>query len=341
MSGIIEDPFFKQYKKYSFILDLPLYAIYSYFYTPIEGYEHNSSCENEIVYKDVHTTKIREVCKSIKEHLPNLQGLKETHELSDVNKVCEYYSYWIYDKIKHINNSHDNIQSLYNAINTLKSRNNLDNKCSNIENYKISADKFNEKKELFFHTENLFLIEKKYNKIQNKDSSLYEKYLEECAEYYKKIMLNNYCKNKEDYKSELINFSTNFNRTKNFLKEQNVQIPLEDLKSPDIFECTPASKIHRGGGDDSLDGDVDDAGTDPGTIAGTGLGISFVILLSYVFLYKFKGYQNFIRPLIEKEKNLLNNLEDENNEIIQIPDPNRMNLDNTSYNINYHYAQDY
>ncbi|SBT73596.1 PIR protein [Plasmodium ovale] len=341
MSGIVEDPFFKQYKKYSFILDLPLYAIYSYFYTPIEGYVHNSSCENEIVHNDVHTTEIREVCKTIKVHLPNLQGLKETHELSDVNKICEYYSYWIYDKIKHINNSHDNIQSLYNAINILKSSGSLAKKCSNIENYKISADKFNEKKELFFHTENLFLIEKKYNKIQNKDSSLYKKYLEECAEYYKKIMLNNYCKNKEDYKSELTIFSTNFNNTKTFLNGQKKQIELEDLKSPETFECTPASKIPIDGEQDSLVGDVGGAGTDPGTIAGTGLGISFVMLLSYVFLYKFKGYQNFIRPLIEKEKKLFNNLEDEDNEIIEIPDPNHMNLDNTSYHIKYNSAQDY
>ncbi|SBS92993.1 hypothetical protein POVCU2_0084160, partial [Plasmodium ovale curtisi] len=54
----------------------------------------------------------------------------------------------------------------------------------------------------------------------------------------------------------------------------------------------------------------------------------------------FKGYQHFIRPLIQKEKKLLSNLEDEDNEIIQISDPNQMNLDNTSYHVNYS-AHDY
>lgn len=209
--------------------------------------------------------------------------------------------YWIYDKIKHINSSRDDIQNLYEAIHFLNLLNSLNGNCSNIRDFNISEDKFNKKKELFFHTENLFWIEKIYSTIVFSDSSFYGKYLNECAKYYKKFMLDNYCKNKVDYKSELLDFSTKFNRTKKFLQGQNIQIALEDLKSPETFDCTLESKNpeegpaashphdpqnHRGGEQDALIGDVDSADTNTGTIAGTGLGISFVMLLSYFFLYK-------------------------------------------------------
>ncbi|SBT83966.1 PIR protein [Plasmodium ovale] len=321
----------------------------------MEGHER-SSCEYKISENLAHSNYIRQVCKNIETHLSQLKNLISTIHLADVAKGCEYLGYWIYDKIKHINSSRDDIQNLYRAINYLNLLNGLNGKCSNIRDFNISEDKFNKKKELFFHTENLFWIEKKYSTIISSDPSLYGKYLDECAKYYRKFMLDYYCKNREDYKSELVDFSTNFNRTKNFLKEQKIQIVLEDLKSPETFDCTLESKIpeeegpvashphdpqnHRGGEQDALIDDVDSAGTNPGTIAGTGLGISFVMLLSYFFLYKFKGYQHFIRPLIQKEKKLLSNLEDEDNEIIQISDPNQMNLDNTSYHVNYS-AHDY
>ncbi|SBT73791.1 PIR protein [Plasmodium ovale] len=346
MSAQIKDSFFEKYEtQYPFLLELPLHGIYTMlhkFYT--ESYE-DSPCKSQILDNSEHSSDIHQVCKVLQKYLPEIRGFLETHKLYDLSKGCEYLNYWIYDKIKHINRSRDNIQSLYNAINILKSSNSLNDKCSNIQDFHISADKFNEKKDLFFHAENLFWIKKKYSEIQHHDSRLYEKYLEVCAEYYKKIMLNNYCKNKEDYKSELTTFSTNFNNTKTFLNVQKKKIELENLKSPETFECTLESKIpeggpdashpddlqnHRGGERDALVSDIGGTGTDPGTIAGTGLGISF-----------FKGYQNFIRPLIEKEKKLFNNLEDEDNEIIEIPDPNQMNLDNTSYHINYHSAQDY
>ncbi|SBT84407.1 PIR protein [Plasmodium ovale] len=354
MSALDEDPFFKKYgQKYSFLLELPLYAIYSILHNAYTLTYEDPLCESEIHNNSVHSNEIRQVCKVLQEHLPELEGLIQTHELDDVNKVCEYFNFWIYDKVKHINNSYDNIQSLYNAINTLQSSGSLANKCSNIKNFKISADKFNEKKELFFHTENLFLIQKKYNKILNNDSSLYEKYLEECAEYYKKIILNNYCKNNEEYKSELIYFNNKYNKTKNYLKSQGIAITLEDLQSPELYKCSSEAKSGAEEPDSprlvdrqNLDGGYpssevstsDGTTTDPGTIAGTGLGISFVIFLSYLFLYKFKGYQTFTRPVIKKGKKMLNNLEDEDNEFFHISEPNQINLDSISYHLIYNSA---
>ncbi|SBT84328.1 PIR protein [Plasmodium ovale] len=343
-----KDSFFKKYEEeYPFLLDLPLYSIYSYFYTLyIEGYE-NATCKYQIDDSRAHATDIRQVCKSLEIYFSHLQGLVDAHSLIDITKGCEYLGYWIYDKIKHIKSPRDNVTNLYTAIDTFMLGRGLKDKCSNIKDLDISEDKFNKKKELFFHAENLFWIEKEYNPLHKSNSSLYVKYLSECAKYYDEIRLNEYCKKNEEYKPELIYFNTIFNNTKKSLQERGVQIILEDLQSPDLSKCSPEAKsVSHGQADSALrtehprnpySGYPNDevvtthgATNDPGTIAGTCLGTSF-----------FKGYQNIIRPLMEKKKQLLNNLEDENNEFIQIPDPNQTNLDNISYHINYHSGQDY
>ncbi|SBT56385.1 PIR Superfamily Protein [Plasmodium ovale wallikeri] len=357
MSVLNEDPFFKKYgQKYTFLLELPLYAMYNMlhmFYT--ETYE-DSPCKIQIYYNNDHSSDIHRVCKVLQMYLPELLSFQETHELRDLSKGCEYLSYWIYDNIKHINDPRENIRSLYDAINTFKLGRGLNDKCSNIKYFKISEDKFNKKKELFFHTENLLWIEKKYNPLHDKNSSLYKEYLDECAKYYKEIFLNNYCKNKKEYESELIDFKDKFNSTKKYLKSKGIQIILDDLQSPDLSKCSPEVKSPSVRLDDSqlqdlqnpgngqqeaMVADIDGPTTDPGTLVGTGLGISFVMFLSYLFLYKFRGYQNFILPLINKKKKMFNNLEDEDNEFFHIPDPNQINLDNTSYHINYNSEQDY
>ncbi|SBT84215.1 PIR protein [Plasmodium ovale] len=303
-----------------------------------------------------HASEIRQVCKAAEKYFSELRSLINTYESVDITKGCEYLGYWIYDKIKHIESPRDNVTNLYKAIDTFMLGRGLKDICSNIKDFNISEDKFKKKKELFFHSENLFWIEKKYNLLHDSNSSLYVKYLSECAKYYDEIRLNEYCKKNEEYKSELIYFNTNFNSTKKYLKDQGIEITLDDLKFPDLSKCSLEANSHVRGSDSFHDdlplnpgsghqvpqvSDIGDSGTDPGTIAGTGLGISFVMLLSYLFLYKFKGYHHFIRPLIEKKTNTFNNLEDADNEFIQIPAENQMNLDNTSYNMNYHSSQDY
>ncbi|SBT74333.1 Plasmodium vivax Vir protein, putative, partial [Plasmodium ovale] len=212
MSPQVKDHFFEKYEKdYPFLLELPLYAIYIHFHrNDIHGHELHSSCESQIKNENAHTSEIRQVCKAVQTYLLQLDGLKDTFRLKDVSKTCEYLNYWIYDKIKHIKNSRDNIKNLYNTINP-KSVHDLSDGCSNIKDFDISEDEFNRKKELFFHAENLYWIEKKYITIPTKYSSFYEKYLVKCAEYYNEIMLNTYCKNNDEYKLELKNFSTNFN----------------------------------------------------------------------------------------------------------------------------------
>ncbi|SBT55620.1 PIR Superfamily Protein [Plasmodium ovale wallikeri] len=352
MSPEVNDPFFEKYEKdYPFLLELPLYAIYIQFHRNVmHGYQQHSSCDSQIKDENAHTNDIRQICKSVQTYLPQLKGMNDTFSLKDVSKTCEYLSYWIYDKIKYINNSPDNIKNLYNTINPT-STHGLSHECSNIKDFKIPADEFNKKKELFFHAENLYWIENKYSTIKNDDSTLYRKYLVKCAEYYNEIMRDNYCKGKGNYKSELTVFSTNFNKTKNFLNTNGIQIKIEDIKSPGIFECTPKEKSREGGPDAQLDGHLqnpysghpnDDVGTtDPVTIAGTSLGIFSVMFLSYLYLHKFRVYQNFIRPLLQKKMKMLNNIEDDDNEFLQIPEHDQMNLDNTSYRVNYHSAQDY
>ncbi|SBT83489.1 PIR protein [Plasmodium ovale] len=339
----------------SFLKDLTERVYFEHLLT--EGRE-NVSCTYQIDDKQAHASDFRQLCKAVETYLSELQGLISTHGLYDVTKGCEYLSYWIYDKIKHNNSSRENIPNLYNAIDSLKKYRGLNDKCSNIQDFNIPEDEFNKKKELYFHSENLFWIEKKYSTTVISDSSIYKKYLDECAEYYNDVMSNNYCKNKKDYKSELTDFSSKFNKTKNFLlNEKKIQITLEDLKPPELFECSPgakgvsdvppaspldlASQQSPGTGYPSAQvADIEDTGTDPGTIAGTGLGISFVMFLSYLFFYKFRGYHHFIRPLIDNKKKTLNNLEDEDSKFFQTHEQKHINLDSALYHVNYHSIQD-
>ncbi|SBS89283.1 PIR Superfamily Protein [Plasmodium ovale curtisi] len=339
MSAQDKDPFFKKYEENVY---------YVFFYT--DSYIHQSSCEYQIYNEVQHASEIRQVCKAVQTYFSELPDLVNTLALVDISNGCEYLGYWIYDKIKHINGPRENIQNLYEAINTLKLGRGLNDKCSNIKDFNISEDKFKKKKELFFHSENLFWIEKKYDPLYSNDSSLYKEYLDECSKYYKDIFLNNYCKNKKEYESELIDFKDKFNSTKKYLKNQGIQIMLDDLQSPDLSKCSPEVKSpavrldatqlqdpQNPGGEqqEALISDISGPTTDPGTLVGTGLGISFVMFLSYLFFYKFRGNKNFIPSLINKKKKMFNNLEDENSEFFQIPQPNQMNSENTSYHLNY------
>ncbi|SBT55864.1 PIR Superfamily Protein [Plasmodium ovale wallikeri] len=353
-----EDSFLKDLtERHTFLLDLPLHGIYSFFYEPYSEGRDNFACTYLIDDDKPHASDFRQVCKTVQTYLLELQGLMGAHGLNDVTKGCEYLSYWIYDKIKHNNSSRENIPNLYNAIDSLKKYRGLNEKCSNIQDFNIPEDEFNKKKELYFHAENLFWIENKYGKSVISDSSMYKKYLHECAEYYNDALLNNYCKNKKDFKSELTDFSSKFNKTKNFLNEKKIQITLEDLKPPELFECSAGAKSVLDGppaNPSDLESqqnpdtrypnaqvaDIEGTGTNPGTIAGTGLGISSVMFLSYLFLYKFKGYHHFIRPLIGNKKKTLNNLEDEDSEFFQTHEQKHINLDSTLYHVNYHSVQD-
>ncbi|SBT72953.1 PIR protein [Plasmodium ovale] len=347
MSEQDKDPFFKKYEEnYPFLLSLPLYTIYSYFYASyMDIYELQSSCEYQINNEIEHASEIRQVCKATQTYFSELPSFIDTHSSVDITKGCEYLGYWIYDKIKHIKGARDNVRNLYGAIDTFKLDHRLKGNCSNIKDFNISEDKFEVKKELFFHSENLFWIEKEYDPTHDTDKSLYEKYLDECSKYYKGIFLNNFCKNDKEYESELRDFKDKFNSTKNYLKDLGIEIALDDLQPPDISKCSleANSRVEESdsfrvedppdpesGQEVSQFSDIGDSGTDPGTIAGTGLGISF-----------FRGYQHFIRPLIENKTNTFNNLEDADNEFTQIPEENQMNLDNISYNLNYHSSQDY
>ncbi|SBT01655.1 PIR Superfamily Protein, partial [Plasmodium ovale curtisi] len=344
---------------HEFLNNLPLYFIYSSFYIPNSdiGYE-TSYCMRIIKNKDEHSSYIRTVCYGVQAMLSYLKVMVQNGNLNNINKGCAYLNYLIHDKIKHIISSSLNIEDLYNAIYYYKGFYDLREKCSSIEKFKISNDKFDKKKTLFFHTENMFYIKDRYRSISYLDQASYEKYFGECSKYYYKILRDDFCKKDNAYKSELIDFQKTFNETKNFLKQQHITMPINDLQSPEEYNCSteilqpvPITRVQgiidtamsdsfsaHSPGQQAIDKDTSDINQSniSGIIGGTFLGTFVLFLMSY----KYTPFGPWLRNKKDVANNLFNNNEIGNHELlINNSENENINLDEQLYHIKYYSAE--
>ncbi|SBT83611.1 PIR protein [Plasmodium ovale] len=360
MSPSYKDQYFDYFgKNYEFLNYLPLYFIYSSFNIPNSdiGYEE-SYCTGIIKNKDEHSSYIRSVCYAVQETLSYLKGMVQNGNINDINKSCAYLNYLIHDKIKHIIESSINIEDLYSAIYYYKGFYGLREKCSNIEKFKISNDEFDKKKTLFFHTENMFSIEDTYENYSHINKSLYAKYFSECYNFYHEVLKNDFCKKDNAYKSELIDFQKTFNKTKNFLKQQQITMPINDLISPEKYNCSHdslqvtaittvqgildtsmegnfggESSTYQGSGNDTSDINQSNIS---GIIGGTFIGTFVLFLMSY----KYTPFGPWLRKKKDVANNLFNNNEIRNHELlINNAENENINLDEQLYHIKYYSAE--
>ncbi|SBT83145.1 PIR protein [Plasmodium ovale] len=315
-------------------------------------------CKNIIKNNDKHVSYIRTVCYNVQSILSELSSMAKNGNINNINEGCAYLNYLIHDKIKHINSSSINIEGLYNAIYYYKSIYGLIEKCTNIEKFNISNDEFDKKKTLYFHTENLSLIENRYGSISDFDSALYEKYFGECFKYYYQILQEEYCKKDKIYKNELNDFQKTFNKTKNFLKKKRITMSINDLQSPEEYNCsTEVLKpvpITRGQGiidtamsdsfsahspgQQAIDKDTSNINQSniSGIIGGTFLGTFVIFLMSY----KYTPFGPWLRKKKDVANNLFNNNEIRNHELlINNSENENINLDEQLYHIKYYSAE--
>ncbi|SBS94802.1 PIR Superfamily Protein [Plasmodium ovale curtisi] len=356
MSPPYKDEYFDHLEKnHDFLKDLPLYFIYSLFEIFIsEGYEE-PYCKRIIENNHEHANYIRTLCYAIQTIFSQLKVMVANRNINDINKGCAYLNYMIHDKIKHISSSSINIQNLYKAIDYFNAIHSSVGNCVNTENFKISNDEFDKKKTLFFHTENMFSIEDRYENDSHINKSLYTKYFSECYNFYHEVLKNNFCKKANAYKSELIDFQKTFNKTKNFLKQQHITIPINDLLSPEEYNCSPDSlqpvPITRGQGiidtamsdsfsahspgQQAIDKDTSDINQSniSGIIGGTFLGTFVIFLMSY----KYTPFGPWLRKKKDVANNLFNNNEIRNHELlINNSENENINLDEQLYHIKYY-----
>ncbi|SBT83025.1 PIR protein, partial [Plasmodium ovale] len=169
---------------------------------------------------------------------------------------------------------------------------------------------------------------------------------------------NDFCKKDNAYKSELIDFQKTFNKTKNFLKQQQITMSINDLQFPEEYNCSTEVlqpvPITRGQGmlDTSMEGSFSgesssyqDSGNGTpdinvsnitGIISGSLLGTFALFLMSY----KYTPFGPWLRKKKDVANNLFNNNEIRNHELlINNSENENINLDEQLYHIKYYSAE--
>ncbi|SBT52670.1 PIR Superfamily Protein [Plasmodium ovale wallikeri] len=354
MSDEITDPLLRIWNsKYESLVGLPLFRINNQFNTYYSfGKNENPICNSSIPEKSLLFSNLRNVCHKIDQILKNLLKIHLKYDI-DINKRCEFLSYFIYDKIKNINTI-NNFQDIYKALNDAKKSYNLNDDECTILKFNIEEE-FNKKKELFFCTDILYWIEKEYNNLFIGDSRFFNQYISECADFYNGIMQNDFCKNDKLYEPELKKFHEVFNQTKDFLKGKSVT-SVENIKLKEKPACEPEAvdSVLQGKGllvpetdrqmadisDQPIDVPVPKNSSNFGmhTSEGIILGITFGTFLLFLSVYKFTPFGTWLYNKIRKKKYIYS-LEDKNNELLLDGSDNEdTNLYSELYPITYQSA---
>ncbi|SBT57061.1 PIR Superfamily Protein [Plasmodium ovale wallikeri] len=348
MDTKINDPILGDWDhKYPSLMNLPLNRIYRNFNDYFSYARDNSTiCRSSISGLSSIDALLVSMCHKIDKILEVSESTVSLYDSVDVNKYCEYLSYFLYDQIIN-NNINSYSDELYEALNKAKVIHGL-NDC-NIMNFKIGKKQFDKKKELYIHSEILNSIKNKHTTYNSYFSSIFTEYFNECVDSYKKITQDNYCQYIEYYKDELTTFINNFKETKNILEEKDITISAENislLEKPTCLseeggkELVPEKNLVPGIDYQTVptivfpDSETTKMASDANTSANTGIvsGTLFGISLLSIFFLKFTPLGSRIQHKIWNTKNNYN-IENKTDEIILDTSDNE---DIYSYNNEYH-----
>ncbi|SBT36761.1 PIR Superfamily Protein [Plasmodium ovale wallikeri] len=349
------DAFFDGWdNKYPLFVNSGLYSLYKLSFSRYyETEDYNFACNNYIENNFPESKDIRAVCLTAELTLKNLNDNIVQHEIDNLHKGCEYIRYWVWDKIRNINASEENIGNLYSALDAIKSSNDINDSNCNLNNFEIEKEEFEKKKHLYFHREILQWIKKKYGTTYV-DNPSYENYLNDCATKYKTIVESVDCNKFESYKQELIDFKNAFEETTKFLLEKSEITLTNSFNLSDIPTCpsTPIDlKLQNAddGGFDSaqnmkpegaysMDDDTaaDSHSTGNGVAGGIISSITFGMLFLFFISYKFTPFGQKLNQLKRIPKKMFNKIEDENEEFpLQRAYNDYVEFNNDTYNIQY------
>ncbi|SBT52667.1 PIR Superfamily Protein [Plasmodium ovale wallikeri] len=349
-SNITEDFFQKLGQRIEFLMNFDLYNIYKTF-SDIYGYNSysNGLCD---IYLGGHSqtyTDIHSVCKKIENIFNNF--FKETNELITHNKNCEHLSYFIYAKIKNLA-INSNVVKFYEALNYAKGIYGLNDDNCKIKIFHNNKEEFDKMKELYLRNEILQEIKDKYDNLSTDNDEFYKKYITESANLYNEIVTN-FCKYDEYYKKILTEFSSNFGKTKEFLKQKIIEIQEVNKQLSPIPTCKPEEEgaispqaqvkdLHDQQGMDNPEGFAprmkpsSNFDTGKNSTAGIVSGILIGTCSLFFIIYKLTPLGSSLNNKIWRAKNKIN-LEDNSDEIILgTSDNENMLLSNNMYNIQYH-----
>lgn len=100
-------------------MNSPLYTLHSTFSRYYDYKEvFSDMCNNYIVQIHPHGSDVFSLCQGADVILRDLISIT-SNELNNIGKRCIYLSYILYDKIKEIAPSIDNIDNLYNTLDVI------------------------------------------------------------------------------------------------------------------------------------------------------------------------------------------------------------------------------
>ncbi|SBT73604.1 PIR protein [Plasmodium ovale] len=332
-----------------------LYRIYKIF-SQIYDYPNNgySICDNYLGENPKSIDNGHYICRKIDNILKN-NIFSTSYKLVTVNKYCEYLSYFTYDKIKNFP-TRNNFDKLYEALIAAKGNHNIENVNCDIINFYSKKGEFDKMKELYFRSEILQEIKNNYDRIIVDDESFYKTYISESAKFYNEKVMPDFCNYDEYYKKIINKFSCNFDETKNFLKENIIEISdvnalsaiptCESGENDATLAEALVSDLHgQQQSKDSPGKPTTDAApsstpdTGKNSIAGIVSGVLMGTCSLLFIIYKFNPLGSTLPNKIWKTKENFN-IEDKSDEfLLETSDNESMDLYNSMYNIQYHSSQ--
>ncbi|SBT02420.1 PIR Superfamily Protein, partial [Plasmodium ovale curtisi] len=263
---------------------------------------------------------------------------------------CDYLNYWLYDRA--IDEFHITDQNIYNSIiitylfypwENIYRRISVNNKCS-YERYRISVQKFKDKKKIFDDSQNYFYIKNIINSGNYEHYNAFFKYITETDSLHSSIKNECTCDkdntlcfefhkyNKESGKDQLCSIECKPEKPSADLPEKSKRVCSLTQHIREEPQTQPVIQIAL------IDNDVDapTPTSSPLVIPICTLFTVSGISLFLLFLFKFTPFRSWLRPRMRWLSRSVNNIEEEEaQEMLYTSSNEQINMEDKTYHISY------
>ncbi|SBT77463.1 PIR protein [Plasmodium ovale] len=338
-------------KMHDFLKSLPLYKFFHLMENKEGLVVSNSKCSNNLGMSHKGYFDVVILCRKSENILHSLEStFNSEFKLEDKDRYCNYFKFWLNAKTKMFEHYSYNVNMLYQSLMHYHFVLKDDYSCSNIIDLKIREGNLEIYKYLFFHTENLYWINKKFKESLGSDTTSLSNYLEKCSDYYDKIICTDTCEKNVLYKEQLEDFKNEFNSTILHLLSIKPDIELKQLESPTRHRCKERDNIIKCPMENReekwntiiLDPDGEAPSDDTASLLST-IVILFIfsgitILFSLFILYKFTPLGSWLQHFIQKKRKICGNFNEENEQFLSTLSNDEIYSTESTYNIAYNSA---
>ncbi|SBT58500.1 PIR Superfamily Protein [Plasmodium ovale wallikeri] len=206
----------------------------------------NNSCTCQVyIRNDIPKFKdIRKLCDNIKDVLENWGNLLKIFQIYYRDKdYCNYFNYWIHDKIKKYNPNSKTIQYLNNAFDSInKNKKKSKNYCQ-LKTFHVTENEYEKKKKLFEFLESYGSMR---TKMDNDNASNVNNYCSFIKKYFDLYLEMEKSTESQKYNEEIILFQRKMNCELSYLKNKCPNMCLEMVfqsKNGSLCQSTQPKEI--------------------------------------------------------------------------------------------------